>query len=54
MPAGSYRVRMWHEGWTRRDEPGNPRPVFVGHVSMELPVELAPRGAGEVEFVLGG
>ncbi len=54
VPAGAYRVRMWHEGWTRRDEPGNPRPVFTGHVTMELPVALTPRGAGEVEFVLGG
>jgi hypothetical protein len=53
VPPGTYRVRMWHEGWTRRDESGNPRPVFTGHVEMELPATLAPASGAEVEFVMG-
>ncbi len=53
VPAGVYRARMWHEGWTRRDEPGDPRPVFTGHVTMERPVTLTAGATSEVDFVMG-
>lgn len=54
VPPGVYRLRMWHEGWTRRDEPGNPRPVFVGHVEQERPVTVTAGAESAVEFALGG
>jgi len=33
VPPGTYKIRMWHEGWL-------PRPAVAGHVAYSSPVTL--------------
>jgi len=40
VPPGVYELTMWHEGWTRRDRAGDPRPAFVEHVTQSQPVTV--------------
>jgi plastocyanin len=52
VPAGIYRVRMWHEGWQRTISSGNPRPVFEGHTEIQLPATLTAGATTNLEFVM--
>jgi hypothetical protein len=52
VPAGIYRLRVWHEGWTRRDDVGDPRPHFVDHAERERPVTVPAGGSATVEVVI--
>jgi len=52
VPPGTYEMVIWHEGWTRRDRTGDPRPTFVDHVTRTRTVDV--RGAETVvDFTLG-
>jgi hypothetical protein len=52
VPPGEYELTMWHEGWTRRDRTGDPRPAFVAHVTLTQTVAVhAPEVTAD--FALG-
>jgi plastocyanin len=40
VPRGSYTLSLWHEGWTRRDRAGDPRPAFVDHVTVTRALDV--------------
>ncbi len=51
LPAGTYNVIMWHEGWKLTGMP-NGRPAFSGAVVKQQQVTVSADGTSTVDFEL--
>jgi plastocyanin len=51
LPPGTYRVTMWHEGWTTRPS-SNSRPAYSAAVSQTETVTIPASGDVERSFTL--
>ena len=52
IPAGTYKVTMWHEGFRARGVDKDGRPAYEDPVTVTREITVAPKGAATVEFEL--
>jgi hypothetical protein len=50
VPPGTYRLHVWHEGWSASTNDANGRPAWNAPVETEQRVTVAPDGALNVDF----
>ena len=50
VPPGSYRLHVWHEGWSRSATDVRGRPTFGPPIETEEPVSVDPSAVTMVNF----
>lgn len=52
IPAGKYKITMWHESWTEKGRDKDGRVVYDDPRVMAKEITVPPKGAATVEFEL--
>jgi Carboxypeptidase regulatory-like domain len=50
IPAGRYRVTMWHEGFRARGRDGNGQPRYEAPRTVRKDVTIAPGATATIDF----
>lgn len=52
LPAGTYKVTMWHEGFRPKGVDKDGRPAYEDPITVTRDVTVAPGGAASIDFDL--